>query len=137
MNIAFNIARGIALLFALFFLVMGLQWLFVPENLATDFALIPNGILGWATIRADLGAMFVTTGVTAALGVSSRSSANSYLFCACLLMGTAATGRLIGFAMDGIPAGGIPPLIFELATMASMVAVATLRNRLAKQATDS
>ena len=135
MKIAFNIARGIALLFALLFLVMGLQWLFVPQNLATDFALIPNGILGWATVRADLGAMFVATGVTAALGVSSRPSANSYLFCTCLLMGTAATGRLIGFAMDGIPTGGIPPLIFELSTMASMVAVATLRNRLTNRET--
>ena len=130
MKIVFNIARGIVLLFSLFFLVMGLQWLFVPQNLAEGFALIPNGILGWATVRADLGSMFLVTGITAALAASNMNSANAYLICCCLLMALAALGRFVGFVMDGIPEGGIPPFIFELSVVASLVAVASTRNRL-------
>ena len=135
MKIAFNIARGIVLLFALFFIVMGLQWLFMPQNMADDFALIPNGILGWATIRADLGAVFLVTGITAALAASNNPCNGAYLICGCLLMGVAATGRMIGFVMDGIPEGGMTPFIFELAVVAALVGLASTRRRLNKPET--
>ncbi len=133
MKLTYHFVRLVVLLFALFFLIMGLQWLFYPENLAMDFGLIANGILGWATIRADLGALFLVTGITTAIAASNRQQAPTFLFCGCLLMGTAAGGRLIGFAMDGIPQGGITPLIFELAVIASLVGLATTRLRLQKQ----
>ena len=132
MKIAFNIVRAIVLLLALLYLVMGLQWLFVPHMMSTNFAVLPNGILGWATMRADFGAFFLVSGITLALAASGRPGANHYLFCALLLMGLAATGRFVGFALDGIPEGGIVPFIFELFTMAAAVALASLRNRLNK-----
>ena len=136
MKIAFNIARGIVLLFSLFFLVFGLQWLFVPQNLAEGFALVPNGILGLATLRADLGAMFLVTGITAAFAASNMNSANTFLLCCCLLMVLAAFGRFVGFVMDGVPEGGIGPFIFELMVAASLVAVAVTRNRLKESETN-
>ncbi len=136
MNIAFNIARGFVLLFSLFFIVMGLQWLFMPQNMVEDFALIPNGILGWATIRADLGGLFLVTGITAALAASNSQHNIAYLICGCMLMGTAASGRAIGFVMDGVPEGGLTPFIFELAVIASLVALASTRGRLNKQETN-
>ena len=130
MKFAYHFLRLVVLLFALFFLVGGLQWLFSPANLASDFGLLANGILGWATIRADLGALFLVTGICATLAASHHPQANAFLTCGCLLMGTAACGRLIGFVMDGIPQDGITPLIFELAVIASLVGLATTRMRL-------
>jgi hypothetical protein len=131
MKIAFNIARAVVLLFSLFFLVMGFQWLVMPQNLANNFALLPNGILGWATIRADLGSFFLVTGITAAMAASNIRGANNFLACAAMLMAIAATGRLIGFALDGIPEGGFAPFIFELTVLTSLIGLASTRSRLA------
>jgi hypothetical protein len=133
MKIALNIVRVAILLLALLFLVMGMQWLFVPQNMGG--ALIPNGILGWATLRADFGSFFMVAGITAALAASNRPGANHYLFCCILMMMIAALGRLIGFFLDGIPEGGITPLIFELVTSALLVALASLRSRISVEVT--
>ena len=132
MKAVFNLARLIVVLFSLFFLVMGMQWLFAPDQLISNFGLSPDGLLGRATIRADMGAMFLVTGLATAMAASNRPQANAFLLCGCLLMGTAACGRLIGFVMDGIPTDGITPLIFELTVIASLVALAAIRARMVK-----
>lgn len=133
MRLVLNIMRSIVLLFALLYLIMGMQWLLVPQNMSSDFAVLPNGILGWATLRADFGSFFIVAGVTAALAASNLRGANHYLVCCLLLMSTAALGRTIGFALDGVPEGGTVPFLFELATVAALVGLASMRNRVEKQ----
>ena len=49
------IARILAGLVALFFVVMGLRFYFTPETLAAEFAITPVGVAGLSTIRGDLG----------------------------------------------------------------------------------
>ena len=129
MRVAYHLLQAITGLIALLFLVMGLQWLVVPENMSDQFGLLPNGILGWATMRADLGGFFLVTSITAALAASGWRGANHYLFCCALLMSFAALGRLIGFATDGVPDDGFTPFIFELFTVTVLVGLATTRSR--------
>ncbi len=129
MRIVYQIFRVVTALIALFFLAMGLQWLLVPEQMSDQFALLPNGILGWATMRADLGGFFLVTAITASLAALGRQGAGHYLICCAMLLGIAATGRLIGFVVDGIPEGGFPPFIFELFCLTVLVGLATTRRR--------
>lgn len=133
MHLTFILVRILVLLFALFFLIMGMQWLVVPHTISDGFAVLPNGILGWATMRADFGSFFLVSGITMAVAASNFKGANHYLVCAVLLMAVASTGRIIGFLLDGIPVGGTTPFIFELAAIATLVALANLRLRLEKR----
>lgn len=132
MAFAYNAVRVIVALLSLLFLSIGAQWLLVPEAMTDQFAVIPNGILGWATFRADFGAFFMVSGITGLLSVSNLRSANAYLICCALLMSFAAMGRVIGFVSDGIAEDGVTPLIVELITLAALTALASLRNRTAR-----
>ncbi|MBD3646441.1 MAG: hypothetical protein HUJ31_03090, partial [Pseudomonadales bacterium] len=69
MNTILVILKVLTTLLALFFLVMGFQWLFMPFNLAGMFYIEPVGIAGIATMRADLGAFFCSAGIITAMGV--------------------------------------------------------------------
>lgn len=124
------ILKGLTLLLALFFVFLGLQWLFVPHNLAPAFYIEPAGIGGLATMRADLGAFFFSTGVITALGVRDGTHANTFLFCATLLIGTAAVGRVAGFLIDGVTSSLMTPFIVELIIVALFVALASVRIKL-------
>lgn len=129
-KIAFNVVRTLIILLSLLLLSIGLRWLFLPETMTTQAAVIPNGLLGWATFRADFGAFFVVGGITGILATLKTRGANYYLICCAMLIGFAALGRLIGFVSDGVPAGGVTPLIVELTTLALLTALASLRVRL-------
>ena len=63
-------------------------------------------------------------------GTAVNRGANYYLICCAMLIGIAALGRLIGFVSDGVPEGGVTPLIVELTTLALLTALASLRLRL-------
>lgn len=130
MNTIFITLKSLTAILALFFVFMGLQWLFVPHNLANQFYIEPAGINGIATMRADLGAFFFTAGIVTALGVRDGTHANAFLFCASLLIGVAAFGRLVGFVIDGVTAASMTPFIIELMMVALFVALARVRIRL-------
>ncbi len=137
MNIAYQTARILVLLFALLFLVMGMQWMFVPQNMIGDVSLLPVGIPGLAILRADLGSFFLVAGITAALGASGIRNANGYLFCSGLLIGFAAIGRLAGFALDGIVEESFTPFIIELVIITLYVGLAAARGRIEKKTADT
>lgn len=134
MSRLYFILKTLTALLALFFLVIGFQWLFVPHNLAGQFSIEAVGIAGVATMRADLGAFFVSAGIITACGVRDHASANAFVFCAALLIGTAAFGRLVGFILDGITPLSMTPFIIELMMVALYVALARVRIRVGAQA---
>ena len=131
--IAINSVRVIISLLSLILLTLGVQWLFVPETMTNQFAVIPNGLPGWATFRADFGSFFIVSGITGLLAISNLRGANHYLICGALLMAFAALGRIVGFVSDGVSENGVTPLIFELVTLASFTALASLRSRQLRQ----
>lgn len=129
MNTILVILKILTTLLALYFLVIGLQWLFMPFNLAGLFYIEPVGIAGIATMRADLGAFFCSAGIITAMGVRDHPSANAYIFSAALLIGIAAFGRFIGFILDGMTSLSMTAFIIELMMVALYVALTTVRIR--------
>lgn len=90
-----------ALLFVggLFFIIWGFAFLVRPDSMVGGFGLAPSGPQGWATVRADMTALFVTTGACMMIGAWRR--AGDVLLVPAMLFGIALVGRLVGAAVDG------------------------------------
>ena len=133
MHIAYQILRGATALIGLMFFLIALRWLAQPQLMSIEFSVIPSGLLGWASLRADFGSFFMVAGITAGLAAFGGRGANHYLCCCGMLMTFAALGRLVGFATDGIPSRGVAPLMVELFTIAVLVGLAFTRFRLKEE----
>lgn len=96
-----KILKVFAGIIGLFLVVIGLQLLFVPSNLASDFAIVPEGIRGMSTLRADLGSFFLCMGLLSLAGIRTSVHSPALFASVAVFMGVAAFGRLIGFIMDG------------------------------------
>ena len=107
------VLRILVALFALLLLAMGVQALFTPAAMAAGFGIEPLGNHGLNTVRADLGAFFLGTGALLALGLLRGWTL--FLLAVALMMAIAATGRLLGFVLDGASQGTLVPLAVELA----------------------
>ena len=108
-------------LVALFFVVFGLRFVLTPEAMAAgDFALLPVGIPGLATIRGDLGGAFLAVGIFSIVGLANR--ARPWLYAAAIVVGTIATCRLVGFAVDGLNRITVAPFVAELVMVAILLA---------------
>ena len=93
-------------LIALLLLFMGANLMFAPVSGAEGFSITAVGADGLNTIRGDLGGMFLAGGALLVLGlVQGRSE---WFLAVAVLMAFIATGRLVGFVMDGGP--GAQPL---------------------------
>lgn len=120
MKIAMRIVVGVV---GLFNLMLGLGFLFTPARLAQQFALMPLGAQGLASLRADFTAFFLTGAVFALIG-AWRADGRPLLV-PLMLLGTALTGRAVGIAFDGTGPGTFAPMIAE----AFMIAVLQLARR--------
>ncbi|HEY6599707.1 MAG TPA: DUF4345 family protein [Pseudomonadales bacterium] len=121
------IARILAGLVGLFFVVWGLRFYFAPEALAAEFAITPLGVAGLSTIRGDLGGAFVAIGGLIAFGL--QSNAPRWLYTAALILGAVALGRAIGFVADGTVPSTVVPFVVELVFIAVLLAAARLIGR--------
>lgn len=113
------IPRALVLLSALASLIVALGLWFGMENLLPGMGIVTTdiggGLVGRATVRADMAGLFGGIGICAALGAirGSRHWTNSAL----LLLTVAITGRLIGLAIDGAASVVIQPVMIEAATI--------------------
>ena len=121
------LARILAGLVGLFFVVWGLRFYFAPEALATEFAIVPTGIGGMSTVRGDLGGAFVGIGALIALGL--RSNAARWLYAAAGIVGAVALGRVIGFVADGTAPNSVVPFVVEVVFIVVLLAAARLTGR--------
>lgn len=113
------ILRVLIALVALANLAIGLLFLFRPNEAAARFALMPLGIQGLATIRADFPAFFLTGGLFALIG-GWRTSARSLLI-PITLLGIALFGRCVSLVLDGYVATAVTPMIVELTMLAVLL----------------
>ena len=115
-----------ALLFVggLFFTIYGLSFLLWPQSIAPGFGLTPDGPLGWATVRADLTAVFVTCGICMMWGAWRR--AGDVLLVPAMLFGIALAGRIVSAVSDGTYDNFWLPMIIE----ALVVVLSIAGNRL-------
>ena len=111
-------------LVGLFFTGAGLLWLSNPETGAVQFGITLNGIQGLSTGRADVGGMFMAAAVLSFLGLRGGQLAAGYLNAVAIMMAFVATGRVIGFALDGVVQMGLVPFVFEVIFLVVMVTAA-------------
>lgn len=92
---------------------------FDPMTVASRIGLTSNGIVGNATLRADLGGIFLGIGIFALMGALRQS--RMWLLGALVLMGSAFAGRVVGVLMGAAGPGIFEPMAIELVAMAIMV----------------
>jgi len=111
-----------ALLFVggLIYAVMGLNFLYQPGSAATGFGLVADGVPGLSTLRADMTAFFLLSGVCMFWGAWRRQG--DLLLVPAALFGIAFLGRLINVIAEGATPGFWQPMLIEAVTVALCVA---------------
>jgi hypothetical protein len=115
-----TVIRAAIALVGLFNLAVGLAFLIAPARLGATFFLLPAGIQGLATMRADFTAFFMTGGAFALYG-AWRGRAEP-LTVPLLLLAIALIGRCVGIAIDGASPTAHEPMIAEAAMIAILLA---------------
>lgn len=109
------ILRALLFLGGLFYVLMGIGFLLDPVGSGADFGIAPQGVMGLASIRADMTAFFIVAGGCLIWGAWARKG--DPLLVSAALMGTALLGRIVTLATDGAHDGFILPMIVEAVTV--------------------
>lgn len=126
--------RGAVVLWAAYFLVLGVRGLIDPMVFADNLgvSLGPDGAagaFGASTIRGDMSAFFIVSGVFAMLGAlpfrDGRRRRHNWLLVPASLFSIALIGRGIGLVDGGLPDGASDPGI-TTAMIAEAVSVVLL-----------
>jgi hypothetical protein len=113
----------------LFFLVMGLGFLFMPASTVTSFHLAPDGAGGLAVLRADFPALFFVGGGAMIWGAWKRNG--DLLLVPTAIFGIALFGRCVSLLADGAyPQFSSPMLVEAAAVVLSLVGSRVLPHRL-------
>ena len=120
-----------ALIFAmgLFFLVMGLNFLAMPQSAGAGFGLQPDGPAGLAVLRADVPALFFVGGLAMIWGAWKRNG--DLLLVPAAIFGVALFGRCVSVFADGTaPAFWMPMLVEATAVLLTLIASRVLPHKL-------
>jgi hypothetical protein len=104
---------------ALLLLAIGLNFLFNPVAAAAQFGLAAEGVRGLNSVRGDLGGLFLGSAVLLGIGLVRRQGA--CFLAVAVLMGAIASGRLVGFVLDGRSGNSIAEFVLELVIVAVLV----------------
>ncbi|MBO6633489.1 DUF4345 family protein [Parvibaculum sp.] len=106
-------------LVGLFSLAMGLMAFAQPAQLGEMLGLGALSPLGANSLRADLGAFFLASGLAALLALFAGKA--QWMWGAAALYGLAVIGRLLGVIVEGAPEGVVQPIVIELVLVAFSV----------------
>lgn len=118
------VLRALLFVGGLFFVAMGIGFLLTPVGSAAGFGLAPQGVMGLATIRADMTAFFVVAGGCLIWGGWSRKG--DPLLVSAALMAIALVGRIVTLMTDGPYQGFWQPMLVE----AVIVVIALIGSRM-------
>ncbi|MGX7953384.1 DUF4345 family protein [Tsuneonella sp. HG249] len=105
----------------LFFLLMGVNFLLMPESAGASFSLHPDGAAGLAVLRADFPALFFVGGGAMIWGAWKRNG--ELLLVPVAIFGIALLGRFVSVLADGTASGfWFPMLVEATAVVLSLVA---------------
>jgi len=93
-------------------MVVALGFWFTPDVLAEKFGVAPQGGLGYSTLRADFGALFVGVGAFA-IAAAVRNNAR-LLTAPLLLIGIGFAGRVLTVALSGYEPSMLQPMVTEI-----------------------
>jgi hypothetical protein len=94
----------------LFIAIMATLW-FNMGALLAQVGITPNGLIGRATVRADIAGLFGSIGLFALMAALRESRA--WALGALTMTSVAIVGRLVGIALDGSGPGVWSPIIVE------------------------
>jgi len=103
----------------LFFLALGVMFLFSPGGQTAQFALLPSGNAGLSTMRGDMAGLFLGMAIFSLLG-AIRGSA-SLLAVPASFLGFIIFGRLLNLMLDGRSAVGLQSMLIEIGLAAVLV----------------
>ena len=90
-----------------------------PTEMGEMIKLTPEGIAGLNSIRADVGALFLSTGLFCVLGLSTGNK--QWLLAGAIPMGATAFGRIIGYCVEGYSPETLVPLLYEVVVSTTLV----------------
>lgn len=121
-----NLAKLAAALVGLFSVAMGLMAWINPAEIGTILGLSGDGVLGTHSLRGDVGAVFLASGLGCALALFKGKVAGLKL--PIILYGLVLTGRLISLVLDGAGPGVMQPILIEIVLVTfSVFAYRTLK----------
>lgn len=103
--------KTVVILLGLVFLAMGLRYLIDPAGMGEQFGVQPKGATGFATLRADMFALFGVCGGAALLG--GWRNDRKLLLVAVAICLFALTGRFVSFLVEGMSAGMVQAVTGE------------------------
>jgi len=114
-----RIFRILIALVGIFNIGIGTAFLLKPADLAARFHLLPENILGLATVRADFPALFLGAGLFALLGAWRADP--EPLKVPLVLFAITLFGRTLSLVLDGFAAAAFPPMFAEVIMIVIMV----------------
>ncbi len=114
-----TVFRWFVRLIGLALLSIGLGFLFVPDQLAALFMVHPTSGAGFATLRGDLGGLFLGIAVFCFVGASEGRS--RWLMVPTVFLAAIILGRFLNLMFDGTVGPGPGPLLFEIVLVLLLV----------------
>jgi ribonuclease Z len=115
MHVAQRILRLFAGITGVFFLALGLAFLFAPDRQTVRFSLFPSGNAGYNTLRGDFGGLFLGMALFCFLG-AIRAVAR-WLAVPAAFLGFIVLGRLLSLVFDGASKDGARMMLVEVALL--------------------
>ncbi|NNC98953.1 MAG: DUF4345 family protein [Gammaproteobacteria bacterium] len=100
--------------------ILGFGAMFDPYPVADQFAIELLGTHGLSTMRGDVGGLLLGSVIMAIIGLWRNNTV--WFLAVAVMMLTVASGRLVGFLMDGVTPAVMTPLVAELIIAAVMIA---------------
>lgn len=113
------ISRLLAGFVGVLFLVMGLMFLLAPAQLATQFAVLPEGVAGFSTLRGDLGGLFIGMALFTLAGAIRAS--RKWLTVPVVFLGFIVIGRILNLLIDGRSRESVQSIVLELLLIALLL----------------
>ena len=95
-----NVAKGLAGLIALLFLVFGFRYMFAPAGLIDSAGLVIASNVGWATVRGLIGGGFLTFGILIIMHVVVGQN-HGVMRMAIMFLLLTIVGRVVSLIADG------------------------------------
>jgi hypothetical protein len=113
------VARILVGLLALGSLLLAASCWFNTGQAATQFGLTSNGLVGNATIRADIGGIFTSLAIF--MGMAAWKQSRMWLLGALVAGGAAFASRVFGLLVDGNGPGVVQPMVVEIISLAILL----------------
>ena len=113
------LGRIAVVLVGLFSLAMGVMAFAQPAQIGEALGIGALSPLGANSLRADIGAFFLASGVACLLALFAGRA--QWMWGVAVLYGLAVTGRILGILVEGAPEGIVQPVVIELVLVALSV----------------